>query len=183
MIELHEHGVCGGAPSMANVLIRSDGGRVLEMMADAETAELFPGTISEGLREQDLALFNESLLWQAEDLRRARELPEEEEIMGEADFRYFERRYRWLRREHAQLATPSSLITFFQVEGLLHDLNRWGFSLLDTGGHALQEFVTILPGWHLRRMQELLGITVPRPYPPRFSNTILGPHPLIRNNP
>jgi Domain of unknown function (DUF4032) len=182
MIELHEHGVYWGDPSLANVLVRIDGRRILAIMADAETAELFPGTISEGLREQDLALFNESLLWQAEDLRTARGLPEEEEIMGEADFRYFERRYRWLRREHARLATSSSLITFFQVEGLLHDLNRWGFSLLDTGGHALQEFVTILPGWHLRRIQELLGITVPRPYARRFYNTILGHQAIMSNS-
>jgi len=181
MIELHEHGVYWGDPSLANVLIRIDGRRILAIMADAETAELFPGTISEGLREQDLALFNESLLWQAEDLRTARGLPEEEEIMGEADFRYFERRYRWLRREHARLATPSSSTSFFQVEGLLHDLNRWGFSLLDIGGHALQEFVTILPGWHQRRIQELLGITVPRPYARRFYNTILG-HQAIMSN-
>src|SRR6266851_2776085 len=87
MIELHEHGVYWGDPSLANVLIRIDGRRILAIMADAETAELF---------------------------RTARGLPEEEEIMGEADFRYFERRYRWLRREHAQLATQSSLISFFQ---------------------------------------------------------------------
>jgi hypothetical protein len=182
LIELHEHGIYWGDPSLANLLIRIDGRRILAIMADAETAELFPGPISEGLREQDLALFNESLLWQAEDLREARGLPEEEQVLGEADFRYFERRYHWLRREHAQLTTPLMLSSFFQVERLLHDLNRWGFSLLDTGGHALQEFVTILPGWHQRRIQELLGITVPRTYARRFYNTILGHQAIMSNN-
>lgn len=174
MIELHEHGVYWGDPSLANILIRIDGRRVLAIMADAETAELFPGPVSEGLREQDLALFNESLLWQAEDLREAQGLPEEKQIVGDEDFRYFERRYRWLRREHEQLENPSAMTSFFQVERLLRNLNHWGFSLLSTSGHALQSFVTILPGWHVRRIQELLGITVPRQYARRFYNMILG---------
>src|SRR5712691_3636737 len=142
LVELHEHGVYWGDPSLANVLIRIDGRCIQAIMADAETAELFDGPVSDGLREQDLTAFSESLLWQAEDLREARGLPEEEHIVGEEDFRYFERRYRWLRREHARLANPSALTSFFQVERLLHDLNRWGFSLLSTSGHVLQEFAT-----------------------------------------
>src|SRR5204863_3071942 len=107
LVELHEHGVYWGDPSLANVLIRIDGKRILAIMADAETAELFPGPVSDSLREQDLALFNESLVWQAEDLRKTRGLPEEEHMVGDEDFRYFERRYRWLRREHAALTTPA----------------------------------------------------------------------------
>jgi len=174
MIELHEHGVYWGDPSLANVLIRIDGQRILAIMADAETAELFPGPVSEGLREQDLALFGESLLWQAEDLRKARGLPEEEQIVDDEDFRYFERRYRWLRREHARLANPMTLASYIQVERLLRNLNRWGFSLLSTSGHVFQEFVTILPGWYVRRIQELCGITVPRAHARRFYNMILG---------
>src|SRR5207244_2106080 len=108
LVELHEHGVYWGDPSLANALIRIDGRRVLASMADAETAEPFPVPISDRLRQQDIASFGESLTWQAEDLRQARGLPEEEEILGEQDFRYFERRYRWLRREHAQLAASPS---------------------------------------------------------------------------
>jgi len=109
LVELHEHGVYWGDPSLANVLIRIDGRRILAIMADAETAELFPGPVSEGLREQDVASFGESLIWQAEDLRQARDLPEEETLVDEEDFRYFVRRYRWLRREHTQLTTSPSL--------------------------------------------------------------------------
>ncbi len=67
LVELHEHGVYWGDPSLANVLMRIDGRRILAIMADAETAELFPGPISEGLREQDIASFGESLIWQAEE--------------------------------------------------------------------------------------------------------------------
>src|SRR5205085_556909 len=120
MIELHEHGVYWGDPSLANVLIRIDGRRVLAIMADAETSELFPGPISEGLREQDIELFGESLAWQAEDLRQARGLPESKNILDDADFRYFKQRYRWLRREHARVTAIPHLNTIYQVQQFLH---------------------------------------------------------------
>ena len=105
LVELHEHGVYWGDPSLANVLICIDGRHILAIMADAETAELFPEPVSEGLRDQDVASFGESLIWQAEDLRQARDLPEEETVVDDKDFRYFVRRYHWLHREHIQLAT------------------------------------------------------------------------------
>jgi hypothetical protein len=174
LVELHEHGAYWGDPSLANVLIRIDGRRILAIMADAETAELFHGPISEGLREQDIASFGESLIWQAEDLRQARGLPEEETVLDEEDFHYFERRYRWLRREHARLTASPSFPTLYQVQRLLESLNRWGDSILGTTGHALQGFVTVLPGWYSRRIHDLLGITVPRIYARRFYNMILG---------
>src|SRR5713101_6908571 len=85
LIELHEHGVYWGDPSLANILIRIDGRRILAIMADAETAELFPGPLSDGLREQDIALFGESLAWQSEDLRQARGLPEDAQVLDDAD--------------------------------------------------------------------------------------------------
>src|SRR5579859_4263556 len=100
MVELHEHGIYWGDPSLANILIRIDGRRVMAIMADAETAEIFAGPISKGLREQDLSLFQESLIWQAEDLRQARGLADDVEVLDEADFSYFLRRYHWLRKEH-----------------------------------------------------------------------------------
>ena len=182
LVELHEHGVYWGDPSLANVLIRIDGRRILAIMADAETAELFTEPISEGLREQDIASFGESLIWQAEDLRQARGLPEEEEVLDEEDFHYFERRYRWLRREHARLMASQSFPTLYQVQRLLEGLNQWGYSLLGTTGHALQGFVTVLPGWYSRRIHDLLGITVPRVYARRFYNMILGHQAIMSNN-
>ncbi len=182
LVELHEHGVYWGDPSLANVLIRIDGRRILAIMADAETAELFPEPASEGLREQDVASFGESLIWQAEDLRRERGLPEEETLVDEQDFRYFARRYRWLRREHAQLMTSPSFSTLYQVNRLMEGLNQWGYSLLSTTGHVLQEVVTVLPGWYSRRIHELLGIRVPRVYARRFYNMILGHQAIMSQN-
>src|SRR5690348_6364601 len=174
MVELHEHGVYWGDPSLANVLMRIDGRSVLAIMADAETAEIFPEPISEGLREQDIASFGESLIWQSEDLRQARGLPEAETVVDENDFRFFVRRYRWLRREHAQLITSPSFSTLYQVNRFIEGLTQWGYSLLSTTGHFLQEIVAVSPGWYSRRIHELLGIHVPRMYARRFYNMILG---------
>jgi len=174
LIELHEHGVYWGDPSLANVLMRIDGRRVLAIMADAETSELFPGPVSSALREQDLDLFRESLLWQAEDLRQAQGLPEEDELVDNKDFRYLERKYRLLRREHAQLTNPSSFTSLFQVQYMLEALNQKGFSLLSMSGHALQHFIAVRPQWYMQRIHDLLGITVPRLYARRFYNTLLG---------
>ncbi|TME67141.1 MAG: DUF4032 domain-containing protein [Chloroflexi bacterium] len=174
LIELHEHGVYWGDPSLANVLIRIAGQRIQAILADAETAEFFPGPVNEGLREQDLESFGESLMWQAEDLRYALGLPEDEELLDDKDFRYLEQRYRILRREHRQLHSSFASETRFQFQHMLESLNERGFSLLGMGGQAFQQFATVLPGWYQRRIHELLGIHVPRRYARRFYNTILG---------
>ncbi len=174
LIELHEHGVYWGDPSLANVLIRIAGQRIQAILADAETAEFFPRPVNEGLREQDLESFGESLMWQAEDLRYARGLPEDEELLDDKDFRYLEQRYRILRREHRLLHSSFASETRFQFQHMLESLNERGFSLLGMGGQAFQQFATVLPGWYQRRIHELLGIHVPRRYARRFYNTILG---------
>lgn len=179
MVELHEHGVYWGDPSLANVLMRIDGRRILAIMADAETAELFSDSISEGLREQDLESFGESLAWQAEDLRIARNLPEDTELLDDADFRYFQRHYRWLRHEHELISHAPNFPTFYQVEQFLHSLNRAGYTLLGATGQALQHFTTVRPGWYQRRIHTLLHIIIPRVYARRFYNMILGHQALM----
>ena len=173
LVELHEHGVYWGDPSLANVLIRIAGQRIQAILADAETVELFPEPVNDSLREQDLAAFGESLMWQAEDMRQAQKLPEEEELVDDKDFRYLQQRYRVLRREHVQLLSSSGFITRYQFLRMLEALNKGGFSLLGMGGHAFQQLVTVLPGWYQRRIHELLGIHVPPHYAHRFYNTIL----------
>ncbi len=182
LVELHEHGIYWGDPSLANVLIRIDGRSILAIMADAETAELFPGPVSDAMREQDLELFRESLLWQSEDLRQARGLPEEDEIIDNKDFRYLEKRYRLLRREHSHLIASPNFSTFYHIQTMLEDLNDKGFTLLSMGEHALQQFTAVRPGWYRRRIRALLGITVPRGYARRFYNTLLSHQALLSKN-
>lgn len=179
MVELHEHGVYWGDPSLANILIRVDGKRILAIMADAETTEIFDGPISEGLRQQDMELFSESLAWQSEDLREARGLPESDELLSQDDYRYFTQRYRWIRREHLLLTESTRTDTLIRAQHLLSNLNKWGFSLLSISGHTLQSIATVSPGWYHQRIKELLGISMPRKHARRFYNLILGHQALM----
>ncbi len=68
----------------------------------------------------------------------------------------------------------TSMPTFIQVERFLDHLNRLGFSLLSMNEAVLSPFVSILPGWYVHRIHELLGIQIPRKYARRFYNMILG---------
>lgn len=184
MIELHEHGVYWGDPSLANILIRIDGKQILAIMADAETVELFPGTVNDRLREQDLESFNESLLWEAEDIRHAHGIADDDEqqMIDDRDFRYFKRRYQALRRKHAQITAPTGITTTLQVMDLLSSLNTWGYALLDMSGQVFQQIATVLPGWYQHHIYKLLGITIPRKYARRFYNMILGHQAIMHRN-
>ena len=115
-----------------------------------------------------------------QDLRQARGLPEDQQPLDDNDYRSFTRRYRWLRREHSKLARPEARIsTLNQAQQFLHQINRWGFSLLGMTERTLQEFTTIRPGWYQRRLKALLHITIPRRYARRFYNMILGHQALF----
>jgi uncharacterized protein YbaR (Trm112 family) len=174
MVELHEHGVYWGDPSLANALIRIDGRHILSIMADAETAELFPGPISEGLREQDLAQFGESLAWQAEDLRQAKGLPENVQVLDDSDYEYFRRRYRIVRREHSRLTGEHQYNATYQAQRFVDMLGDWSNVLAEKTEETIKQATTVLPGWYQKRIYELLHINIPRHYARRFYNVIRG---------
>ena len=181
MVELHEHGIYWGDPSLANVLMRIDGRRVLAIMADAETAELFPVPVSDEMREQDLEIFRESLLWQAEDMRQARGLPEEDELVDDKDFRYLKRNTAYcgvnmplcrLTRLHHTL--PGSIYAGNAEPNRLRT-TKYRRTCLTTIRHRTSGLVH-------RRIHDLLGITVPRKYARRFYNTLLSHQAMMRKN-
>ncbi len=182
MVELHEHGVYWGDPSLANALIRIDGRHILAIMADAETVELFPGPISEGLREQDLAQFGESLAWQAEDLRQAKGLPEDVQVLNDADYEYFLRRYRIVRREHSRLTGEHQFNSTYQAQRFVDTLGELGSAFADRAEGAIKQVTTVLPGWYQNRIYQLIHINIPRAYARRFYNVILGHQVIMSKN-
>ncbi|MGH2503340.1 MAG: hypothetical protein ACRDID_12610, partial [Ktedonobacterales bacterium] len=110
LARLHEAGVYWGDPSLANVLIDLSDRRLSAVMADAETAEVAPGALSEGLRRQDLEAFAESLAWQSEDIRLARGLSEETQLITEGDIAYVLSRYAALRAEWRRGERPRATL-------------------------------------------------------------------------
>ncbi len=182
MVELHEHGVYWGDPSLANALIRINGRHILSIMADAETAELFPGPISEGLREQDLAQFGESLAWQAEDLRQAKGLPENVQVLDDSDYEYFRRRYRVVRREHSHLTGEHQYNAAYQAQRFVDTLSDLGNVFAEKAEGAIKQATAVLPGWYQKRIYELLRINIPRRYARRFYNVIVGHQAIMSKN-
>jgi hypothetical protein len=140
LLDLHENGAYWGDPSLANVLMDLSGHRLTAVMADAETAQVVNGALDEGLRQQDLDLFVESLEWQAEDIRLARGLPEEYRLVTAGDSAYFLSRYRGLRAERAQASSTDGTVfsRVLEWERRAQRLNALGYGVLRMGWRAIR---------------------------------------------
>jgi Domain of unknown function (DUF4032) len=193
LLQLHEAGVFWGDPSLANVLIDLSGHRLTAIMADAETAEVVQGHLAEGLRRQDLDAFVESLEWQAEDIRLARGLPEDDQLVTQDDANYFLARYAGLRAERAISALDEGAFARLRTLRMrMERLNALGYGMLALGTRAVRaglsevesavatpadeirwRAATLRPGWYVQRLRELLGVRVPRAYASRIYEHIL----------
>ena len=144
LFNLHESGVYWGDPSLANILMDLSGQRLTAVMADAETADVVSGELDEGLRRQDLESFVESLQWQAEDIRIARELPEELHLITSGDAEYLLSRYAGLRadKHRARLTLDTLFNQVLDVNRRVDQLNELGYGVLKLGIRALRPVQT-----------------------------------------
>jgi hypothetical protein len=191
LLDLHEAGVYWGDPSLANVLMDLGGHRLTALMADAETARLFPPPLPDGLRRQDLDLFLENVAWQAEDIRLARDLPDEQPLVTEGDADYLVARYAGLRAERAG-ANRTGFASAAALIGGMRRLNALGYGVLHLGSRAARasragvaaavalpapgagwRSATLRPGWYAQRLGTLLGERVPRAYARRVYQHLL----------
>lgn len=193
LVSLHGAGCFWGDPSLANILMDLRGRQLAAVLADAETAELVPGPLSEGMRRQDLDALAESLIWQAEDIRIARDLPESDPLVTEGDIAYIVSRYEGLRAERerarererrvvAALADPL-FGRLQEVERRVREIAALGYGVRALRWHAPaapapveladappgtdeQELLvaTLRPGWYVQRLRELLDEEVPAAY-------------------
>jgi Domain of unknown function (DUF4032) len=194
LLDLHEAGVFWGDPSLANVLMDLRGQRLTAVMADAETAELVQGPLDEGLRKQDVESFVESLEWQAEDIRLARGLPEDQRLVTEGDAAFFSARYAGLRAERSRRGRPGAdaFAHALDLHNQMRRLNALGYGMLNLGTRAIEagrarvesavalpatepgwSAATLRPGWYVQRLRELLGVQVPPAYARRLYQHIL----------
>lgn len=141
LVSLHESGVYWGDPSLANVLIDLSDRRLVAVMADAETAEIMPAPLAEGLRRQDLDAFVESLEWQTEDIRLARGLPEDRHLVTGGDTEYILSRYAGLRAEREAEAEAEAATTTF---ARLVDMQR-RVRMLSSLGYGVLDFAARVP--------------------------------------
>jgi hypothetical protein len=153
------------------------------------------------MRRQDVEAFVESLEWQAEDIRLARGLPDDQHLVTAGDAEYFRSRYAGLRaeRQRAGVAAIAPLYTHaLDLHHQMQRLNGLGYGVLlfvRRGAHVVQEgwaegasavvrpltggdavvwrAATLRPGWYVRRLRELLGVRVPRAYAQRLYQHLL----------
>lgn len=144
LFNLHESGVYWGDPSLANILMDLSGQRLTAVMADAETADVVSGALDEGLRRQDLDSFVESLQWQAEDIRIARDLPEEQRLITTSDAECLLSCYAGLRadKHRARLTLDTFLSQVLAVNRRIDQLNELGYGVFKLGIRALRPVQT-----------------------------------------
>jgi len=167
---MHDAGVYWGDASLANVLVDLSRRRLLAVMADAETAQIFPAPLSEMLRQSDVDFFIEALAWQSEDIRLARDLPEDETVLNEGDAQFFQQMYDSMRRPGSLHPLSRDIESaFVQLGGGVLDLGVWARNASMAGIEA-----TLRPGWYRDQLRDLVGIWVPRAYARRLYELLLG---------
>ncbi len=170
LVTLHDDGIYWGDASLANVLIDLGRRRLTALLADAETVQIHPEPLSEMLRQSEVDFFIEAMAWQSEDIRLARELPEDETVLNEADAQFFQESYDALRR-------PGALRPL--TRDLESALAMLGGGVLDLGVWARQTSVasleaTLRPAWYREHLRDLIGVWIPRAYARRVYDLLLG---------
>ena len=85
LVELHRAGVYWGDASLANTLLARDGDGMIARLVDGETGEVHLSGLSDGQREQDLALCVERVAHGFADLAAAAELPDDDRAIALAE--------------------------------------------------------------------------------------------------
>ncbi len=175
LVTLHNAGIYWGDPSLANVLIDLSRRRLLAVLADAETVQIFDEPLSDALRQQDVEFFVESMHWQSEDIRLARDLPENETVLNNDDSQFFVATYDELRRTDRRISQ--------EIEAALQRLGTGvvgiGSGVLGLGALAVRASASSLewtrrPGWYRDQLRDLMGVWVPRAYARRIYDLVLG---------
>lgn len=161
LVELHVAGCFWGDCSLSNVLYRLDAQAVDTIMVDAETAYLQP-RLSDGQREEDLAIMIHNVAGDMADIAAAGGLP-----IDRADLWLGEdiaKRYRGLWAELSRVESIGPDEGHLVTERIRR-LNDLGFSIKEIDlvpaptGNRLR--VTVKPGGrhhHSQRLRELTGI-------------------------
>jgi hypothetical protein len=170
LVELHRCGIFWGDPSLANVLIDLSHHQVRAMLADAETVELFPGPLEERRRQQDLEALQESLLWTGEDIRQSQGAQAAPGPITEEDTAY-------IRDHYAALWQARGWTQLHQLGYTVRDIHWHAAPAIDHADPATPavgtQAETMRPRWYQQRIQEVLGISIPRQFARQFYGHLL----------
>ncbi|QYJ02612.1 DUF4032 domain-containing protein [Nocardioides panacisoli] len=161
LVRLHLAAFHWGDVSLSNALFRRDAGGFAAFLVDAETGELHP-TLSEQMREHDVAVGLENVFAELLDLQAAGDL--DPDVAAHDVVELLSERYRALWQE-VTAAEEFDAAEWWRVEERLGRLNDLGFDVDELDVRADGERVRITPkaveaGHHRRELRELTGLNV-----------------------
>ena len=163
LVRLHLADFFWGDVSLSNVLFRRNAGGFAAYLVDAETGELHP-TLSEGMREHDLAIATENIFAELLDLQASESL--DASIGAHEIVERLQERYQALWTELTD-AEEFGSDEMWRVEKRIVALNDLGFDVeeLDIITDIDGDRVRIQPkvvelGHHCRELQALTGLDV-----------------------
>ena len=157
LLNLHDRGIFWGDPSLANILVDLSHHQVRALLADAETVELYAEPLEEMRRQEDLAALQESLLWTGEDIRVARGQEDGPGPITEEDTEYIAHLYAELRRARAVINVSWRGLRLAGADGAA-----------TRAGALAASAETARPRWYQQRVEELLGVRIPRRFARQF---------------
>jgi hypothetical protein len=164
LVRLHLDGVYWGDCSLSNVLFRRDAGAMAAYLVDAETAELAPGPLGDGLRRHDLDIAAENLVGGLVDLQaagRVRPDLDPTEVVDE-----LRARYDGLWAELTRIEQVSA-DERHRIEERIRRLHAMGFDVeelaveaTEGGGTLRIRPVVVEEGHHARELRRRTGLEV-----------------------
>jgi hypothetical protein len=162
LVRLHIEGVFWGDVSLGNVLFRRDAGALMAYLVDAETAELHPAPLADGLRHHDLDLGMENIVGGLLDLQAADRIDPDLDAVALAES---------LRARYGSLWDELTGVDLVgaderhQVEARIRRLNDLGFDVeelvVEAGGGQLRIRPAVVEeGHHARELRRRTGLEV-----------------------
>jgi hypothetical protein len=176
LVRLHLDGVFWGDCSLANVLFRRDAGALMAYLVDAETVEVHPAPLAEGLRHHDQEIALENVVGGLLDLQAAGRLDPSVDALEVTEL--LRHRYESLWDELTRVDRVSA-DDRHQVEARIRRLNDLGFDVeelvLEADGETLSiRPVVIEEGHHARTLRRRTGLEVQENQARRLLGDIAG---------
>lgn len=162
LVQLHLTDCFWGDCSLSNVLYRWDADAIRTIMVDAETASIHPQGLSDGRREEDVAIMIENVAGGMADIAglAGRSLDEADLMMGEEIAERYRDIWRELRQDEVIPAGER-----YRIAERIERINALGFDVEEvdlvpvTGGSELRFHLSVGGRtFHRQRLRDLTGV-------------------------
>jgi tRNA A-37 threonylcarbamoyl transferase component Bud32/DNA-binding transcriptional MerR regulator len=161
-VRLHLNGFFWGDCSLSNILFRRDANELQAYLVDAETSKYYPGLLSEGHRNHDIAIAQENVCGELMDLSKLVDLPDTLDIYEIGDI--IKSKYNNLWKEITKEEVFNKNETY-RIQDRIKRLNSLGFSVdeielisTDEGNQVRMKTIVTDKNYHQDTLHNLTGI-------------------------